>query len=121
MYSWRRGMESQIFCHSQAIMFRALAIWTLARFVLAAGWFDNFNLKYSCIGVLPAALLCTLRVINEHKCFWCVRHDLIVPCNTLLKCSPSNIQYIRIVLNRCIDGYCRLLRVARDRRLAPRS
>jgi ABC transporter substrate binding protein len=41
-------MESQIFCHSQAIMFRAITIWTLARFMLTAGWFDNFNLKYSC-------------------------------------------------------------------------
>ena len=60
-------MESQLLCHSQAIILRAITIWALARFVLAAGWFDNFNLKYSCIGVLPAALLCALRVINEHK------------------------------------------------------
>ena len=48
-------------------MFRAITIWALARFMLAAGWIDNFNLKDSCVGVLPLALSRALRVINEHK------------------------------------------------------
>jgi hypothetical protein len=47
MYSRRKGMESQLLCHSQAIVFRAITIWALARFMLTAGRFDNFNLKYS--------------------------------------------------------------------------
>jgi hypothetical protein len=100
-------------------MFWAITIWTLAWFVLAAGWSDNYN--YNCIGVLSTALLCVLRVINEHECLWRMRHDLIGPCNTLLKCSPLNIPCIRFALNQSIDGYRRLLRAARGRRLAPRS
>jgi hypothetical protein len=119
MYSRRRGMESQIFCHAQAIIFRAITIWALARFVLAAGWIDNCN--YSCIGVLPLALSRALWVIHERKCLWYVRHDQIIPCNTLLKSSPLNIQYIRFALNQCIYGYHRLLRAARGKQLAPRS
>jgi hypothetical protein len=109
-------MESQIFCHAQAIILWAITIWALARFMLTAGWFDNFNLKYSCVGVLPLALSRTLRVINEHKCLWYMRHDLIVP-----KCSPINTQYIRFALNQSIDGYLLLPRAARGRRLATRS
>jgi hypothetical protein len=85
MYSRRKGVESQIFCSAQAIILRATTIWALARFMLTAGWFDNYQLKYDCVGVLPAALIRALRVINEHKCLWCVRHNLIVPCNTLQK------------------------------------
>jgi hypothetical protein len=71
-------MESQIFCHAQAIILRAITIWALARFMLAAGWIDNYQLKYECVGVLLAALIRALRVINEHKCLWYVRHNLIV-------------------------------------------
>jgi hypothetical protein len=61
-------MESQIFCHAQAIILRAITIWALARFMFAAGWIDNFQVNYDCIRVLSAALLCALRVIDEHKC-----------------------------------------------------
>jgi hypothetical protein len=46
----------------------ASTIWTLARFMLAAGWVDDYQVHYNCIGVLPAALLYALRVINECKC-----------------------------------------------------
>jgi hypothetical protein len=63
-----KGREIPIFCSAQAIMLRAIAVWTLARFMLAAGRIDNYKVKYSCIGVLPAALLCALRVVNECKC-----------------------------------------------------
>jgi hypothetical protein len=46
----------------------ASTIWALARFMLAAGWVDDYQVHYECIGVLPAALLYALRVINECKC-----------------------------------------------------
>jgi len=36
--------------------------------MLAAGWVDDYQVHYECIGVLPAALLCALRVINEYEC-----------------------------------------------------
>jgi hypothetical protein len=61
-------MESQIFCHAQAIILRAITIWALARFMFAAGWIDNFQVNYDCIGVFPAGLIRALRVISEHKC-----------------------------------------------------
>jgi hypothetical protein len=50
-----------------------------------------------------------------------VRHDLIVPCSTLLKCSPLNTQCIRFALNQSIDGYRRLPRAAHVRLLVTRS
>jgi hypothetical protein len=52
----------------QTIALRAIAIWALARFMLAAGWIDNYQVNYECVGVLPAALLYALRIINECKC-----------------------------------------------------
>jgi hypothetical protein len=88
VYSRRRGVKSQLFCSAQAIILRTFAIWALARFMLTAGWIDNYNAKYSCIGAFHLALLCALRVVNEHKCLWNVRHDLIIPRNDLLKSSP---------------------------------
>jgi hypothetical protein len=69
-------MKSQLFCSAQAIILRAIAAWALARFVLTAGRIDKYKTKYSCIGVLPAALFCALRVVNEYKCLWNVRHVL---------------------------------------------
>ena len=67
MYSRRRGVKSQLFRSAQAIILRAIAIWTLARLMLAAGWIDNCKVNYNCIRVLSAALIYALRVINEHK------------------------------------------------------
>jgi hypothetical protein len=49
----------------QTIALRAITIWALARFMLTAGWIDNYQLNYECIRVLSAALLYALRVINE--------------------------------------------------------
>ena len=83
--------------------------------MLAAGWIDNFKVNYRCIWVLSAALLRALRVVSEHKCLWCVRHGLIIPCNDLLKRSPFNIQCIRFALNQSIDGYLPLPHAALDR------
>ena len=114
VYSRRRGMDSQIFCHPQAIMLRAIAIWALARFMLAAGWLDNYQVNYECIGVLSAALLYALRVINELKCLFDLRHVLTIPCT-------PNTQCIRFALNQSIDGYLPLPHAAHDRRPVSRS
>ena len=114
MYSRRKGVKSQFFCSAQAIILRTIAVWALARFVVTAGRIDKNKVKYSCIGVLKAALLCALRVVNEYKCLWNVRHVLIVIC-TLIKCSPLNIPCIRFALNQSIDGYQSLPRAALGR------
>ena len=76
--------------------------------MLAAGWVDSHTVNDECVGVLSAALLCALRVINEHKCLLHLRHILTIPCT-------PNTQCIRFALNQSIDGYLPLPRAARDR------
>jgi len=114
VYSRRRGVKSQLFCSTQAIILRAIAIRALARFVLAAGWVDSHTVNDECVGVLSAALLYALRVINELKCLFDLRHVLTIPCT-------PNTQCIRFALNQSIDGYLPLPHAAHDRRPVSRS
>jgi hypothetical protein len=52
----------------QTIALKTITIWTLARFMLAAGWVNDYQVHYECIRVFSAALLYALRIINECKC-----------------------------------------------------
>ena len=93
----------------------------LARPMPTNGWVNCDALNYQRVGVLPLALSRAPWVISEHKRLWHVRHDLIVPCNTLFNACPFSTRYIRFALNQSTDGYLRLPRGARGRQPASRS